>query len=89
MKQDLIQQVVSRGIAKQDEAEKEYQRFIIEAEQQFPFLPTEQRVQRAEIMFANYFKALAKSDLQSFDGIILKSTGKDFITKRRVGDEIM
>src|SRR3990167_4856829 len=84
MKQDLIQQVIDRQIAKQDEAEREYERFIIEAEQQFSFLPQEQRVQRAEIMFANYFKALAKSDLQTFEGIILKSTGKDYITKRRI-----
>ena len=84
MKDQLIQQVVDRGIATSEEALQEYNRFVEDAEKQFEFLQPEQRLQRAEIMFANYFKALAKTDLRTFEGVILRASGKDFITRKRI-----
>ncbi len=83
-KEELISKVVERKIAKKDEAEAEYDRIVKEAEKQFDFLPPEERLKRAERNFVIFFKELVKSDLQFFEGIVLKSTGKDFITKRRI-----
>jgi len=83
-KDELIQQVIQKEIANKEEAEKEYERFTEEAKKQFSFLSPEQQEERTQIMFTNYFKALSKSNLKTFEGVILKSSGKEFITKRRI-----
>lgn len=83
-KAELIKQLVTKEIATQDEAEREYARFEKEAEKQFSFLSPEDRAERVQVMFTGYFRALEKTDLKTCEGIILKASGKEFITKRRI-----
>ncbi len=87
LKTNYIKQVVDKGLAKQEEAEKQWSDFEEEIKSQAVEKLTEEQLDaKAARMFSGFYRDLAKSDLVRFEGIFLFHSGKNNISEKRINN---